>query len=161
MPPKQKVTEKTKPKSNTTGTATQAVTLPNWPVLKPVLSATDLTIEETLKDPRWGSEDIDLDPLPACRHLPPLQLAASPVRLPAPLEDWLDGPLSPLPAHYLSPDSSPTLSVLALDDPPDDGGSAEGWTTPLQATAECTTRRTASSAGTAFSSLLRSMRRGL
>lgn len=50
MPPKQKVTEKTKTKSNTTGTATQAVTLPNWPVLKPVLSATDLTIEETLKD---------------------------------------------------------------------------------------------------------------
>lgn len=50
MPPKQKAKDKTKAKPNGTQATKPAVSLPNWPVLKPVLAATDLTIEETLKD---------------------------------------------------------------------------------------------------------------
>lgn len=50
MPPKQK----NKAKSTTATAATQkpapATTTPNWPVLKPILTAGDLTVEETLKD---------------------------------------------------------------------------------------------------------------
>ena len=45
----------------------------------------------------------------------------------------MDGPLSPLPARYLSPKSSPALSTLALDDSLDDMRGSETRATPLQA----------------------------
>lgn len=50
MPPKQKIKEKVKPKAVNIPTTESTTTPPNWPILKPVLAATDLTIEETLRD---------------------------------------------------------------------------------------------------------------
>lgn len=46
MPPKQK----NKAKSSSTPVKIEKPSLPNWPLLKPTLTAADLTVEETLKD---------------------------------------------------------------------------------------------------------------
>lgn len=48
MPSKQK--NKVKPANVSTTTAVQKPSPPNWPVLKPILTTSDLTVEETLRD---------------------------------------------------------------------------------------------------------------